>query len=124
VLGEFALELYLKNHVDSDAAKTAAEGWGGDRYAVHWRDDESGFVLALRSAWDSASDAAEFFDTYTQFAEGRFGNGPTRRDGDARLVWLGDDALLLARNAQDETLVLIAPDEDTLNAVLTLFPDF
>jgi hypothetical protein len=39
-------------------------------------------------------------------------------------VWLGDDALLLARNAQDETLVLIAPDEDTLNAVLTLFPDF
>ena len=124
VLGEFALELYLKNHVDSDAAKTAAEGWGGDRYAVHWRDDESGFVLALRSAWDSASDAAEFFDTYTQFAEGRFGSGPTRRDGDARLVWLGDDALLLARNAQDETLVLIAPDEDTLNAVLTLFPDF
>lgn len=124
VMGEFALELYLKNHVDSDAAKTAAEGWGGDRYAVHWRDDESGFVLALRSAWDSASDAAEFFDTYTQFAEGRFGNGPTRREADARLVWLGDDALLLARNAQDETLVLIAPDEDTLNAVLTLFPDF
>ena len=81
-------------------------------------------MLVLRSAWDSVSDAAEFFDTYTQFAEGRFASGPTRSEGDARLVWLGDDALLLAHNAQDETLVLIAPNEDTLNALLTLFPDF
>jgi hypothetical protein len=124
VLGEFGLDIYLEGHVNSEAAETAAEGWGGDRYVVHWRDDESGFVLALRSAWDSAADAAEFFDTYAQFAEERSGSGPTQREGDARLLWLGDDALLLARNAEDETLVLIAPDEDTLSTVLTLFPDF
>jgi Zn-dependent peptidase ImmA (M78 family) len=132
VLGEFGLELYLKVHVPAaDAEVTpevtpevAAEGWGGDRYAVYWRDDESGFVMVDRLVWDTSGDAAEFFDAYTTFAENRFGSPPSQRDGDIRLWWTGQDALLLARNGQNETLVLIAPDEATLQEVYALFPDF
>jgi hypothetical protein len=124
VMGEFGLQLYLDVHVSASDAETAAAGWGGDRYAVYWREDESAFLLALRLTWDTPADASEFSDTYVQFAEERFGGGSARRDGDARLWWFGDDVLLLAQNDRDETLILIAPDEVTLEAVRALFSDF
>jgi hypothetical protein len=124
VVGEFGLRLYLEARVSSSDAEDAAEGWGGDHYAVHWREDESAFVLVVRLAWDTPADAAEFFDAYRQFAEDRFGGGPARTEEDARWWWFGDDALLLAQNSRGETLVVIAPDEPTLEAVRALFPGF
>ena len=124
VLGEFQLGLYLDVHVGMSDAETAAEGWGGDRYAVHWREDESAFVLVLRLAWDTPADAAEFFSAYTAFAQDRFGQGSARTEGETRQWWSGDDQLLLARNSQDETLIIIAPDAATLEAIHSLFPDF
>jgi hypothetical protein len=124
VLGEFGLQQYLQVRVDPSDAEVAAEGWGGDRYAVHWRDDESAYVLVEHLAWDTPADADQFFSAYTQFAEHRFGSQPTRSETNNRLWWFGDDVLLLARNGQDESLVVIAPDEATLDAVYALFPGF
>jgi hypothetical protein len=124
VLGEFGLDLYLDVYVSPSASEVAAEGWGGDRYAVYWRDDESAFVLALRLAWDTSADAAEFRDAFEQFAEVRFGGGPARTEGGARWWWSGEDRMLLAQNGQEETLIIIAPDEATLEAVHALFPGF
>lgn len=123
VMGEFGLGLYLEVHANSFDAEAAAQGWGGDHYAVHWREDESAFVMVLRLAWDTPLDAAEFFDTYHQFAVNRFGANPTRSEGDAHW-WFGDDVLLLTQNSQDETLIIIAPDEPTLEAIHALFPEF
>jgi hypothetical protein len=124
VFGEFQIQIHLEVRVLVPEAEIAAEGWGGDRFAVYWREDESAFVLAWHLAWDTTTDADEFFDTYTQFSEDRFGSAPARQENKGRLWWSGDDALLLARNDQDETLIIIAPDEATLEAVHTLFPDF
>jgi hypothetical protein len=124
VLGEFGIQQYLKVHTDDGDVEVAAEGWGGDRYAVHWREDESAFVLVTRLVWDSPGDADEFFETYTRFAEERFGGKPARSEGDTRLWWFGEDALLLARNDQDETLIIIAPNETTLDEIYALFQDF
>ena len=122
VMGEFGLGIYLDVHTGRSDAEQASEGWGGDRYAVYWR-DESAFVLVLRLAWDTPADAAEFFETYADFAQDRFGGEPSQTEPSA-LRWFGDDVLLLAQNAQDETLVIIAPDQPTLEAIRALFPDF
>ena len=124
VLGEFGLQQVLQVGTSQEDAEIASEGWGGDRYAVHWRDDESAFVLVARLAWDTPADADEFLDAYGRFAEDRFGTAPARSEGNSRRWWFGDDALLLARNDQDETLIIIAPDEMMLDAVHALFPDF
>jgi len=124
VLGEFGLQLYLGVQLSQADTEAAAEGWGGDRYAVYWREDESGFVLALRLVWDTPVDAVEFFTSYVEFAEARFGAGPARTEGEHRLWWSGQDVMLLAQNEQDETLVLIAPDQAMLEVVYTLFPEF
>jgi hypothetical protein len=127
VLGEFGVRLYLDVHLepeDEPAPDEAAAGWGGDRYAVYWREDETAFVLVERLAWDTPEDASEFFEAYRQFAENRFGSEPARQEGDTHLWWLGHDVLLLAQNDRNETLIVIAPDEPTLESVYTLFPDF
>jgi hypothetical protein len=124
VLGELVLKIYLETFINISEAQEAAEGWDGDRYAVHWREDESAFVLVLRLAWDSSADAAEFWQAYAAWAEERFGSTVTRSEGDARWWWVGDDVLLLAQNTQEETLIVIAPDEPTLEAVQALFPEF
>jgi hypothetical protein len=124
VFGEFQLQIYLENRIDPTQVELAAEGWDGDRFAVHWREDESAFALVWRLAWDSPAEAAEFFDTYVQFAEDRFGRGPVRREGENQLWWSGDDTLLLAQNDQAETLIIIAPDEETLAGLYELFPEF
>ncbi len=123
VLGEFGLQQYLQVQLDAEEAEVAAEGWGGDRYAVHWRDDESAFVMVTQLAWDSPDEAAEFVEAYVQFADRRFGSGPTQSEGQNRL-WFGDDALLLARDDQDQVLIIVAPDEATLNALRALFSGF
>ena len=123
VLGEFGLQLYLDVQLSRADADAAAEGWGGDGYAVYWREDESGFVLVLQLVWDTPADAVEFFTGYVEFAEARFGKGPARTEED-HLWWSGQDVMLLAQNEQDETLVLIAPDQATLEAVYALFPEF
>jgi hypothetical protein len=124
VLGEFGLRQYLDVYLDSSDFEAAAEGWGGDRYAVYCREDESAFVLALHLAWDTPADAQEFLEAYAKFSENRFGSGPTRSEGGDDLLWLGDDALMLAHDGQDQTLILIAPDEDALEALEALFPGF
>jgi hypothetical protein len=128
VMGEFGLRIYLDVYPPvsegAPSPEAAADGWGGDRYAVYWREDETGFVLALRSVWDTAADADEFFQAYTGFATARFGGAPDRQTGGDRMLWFGDDALSLTRNDRDEILVLIAPGEATLDNVSALFPDF
>jgi hypothetical protein len=123
VLGEFGLQLYLKAFLEGAEAESAAGGWGGDQYAVYWRVDESAFALAVRLSWDTPDDATEFFDTYRDFATARFGEGPTQREGEARIGWVGDDALLLERTGPNQTLILIAPDETTLEAIYARFGD-
>jgi hypothetical protein len=46
------------------AAKTASEGWDGDRYTA-WMETKSGkATIVWVSVWDSEKDAREFYETY------------------------------------------------------------
>lgn len=116
VWGEFATRYYLAQRIPKDEAETAAEGWGGDRYAVHYRESDRAFVLAWRIVWDTPADAEEFVDAYVAFAEKRFGHAAAVSDG-ARLCWSGDDHLCLTWGPSDTTIVL-GPDATTVAAVL------
>ena len=48
ILGEFFLREYLDQQLAAAVAERAAEGWGGDRYAVYWNEATGGLVMALR----------------------------------------------------------------------------
>lgn len=121
VWGEFATRYYLSQRIPEGEAETAAEGWGGDRYAVHYRESDRAFVLAWRIVWDTPADAEEFVDAYVAFAEKRFGHPADVSDG-ARLCWSGDDHLCLTWGPSD-TAIVLGPDATTVAAVLDTITD-
>ncbi len=85
------------------AARDAAEGWGGDRYALLERGDER--ALVMRWTWDSASDEAEFAHALRAWGgEGLPDSIPAGRD-----AWrTPEGAAAIARRHGAVTLVLAA----------------
>jgi hypothetical protein len=72
-LGEFGLRLFLYQHLrDIKAAASAAQGWGGDRYAVVKTPRGNGVVIV--TAWDTAVDGAEFVSALTAVTGKRIGD--------------------------------------------------
>jgi hypothetical protein len=118
-LGEYFTRMYLAQQIPGEQAETAAEGWGGDWYAVHHRQADDALVMALRSTWDSPADAEEFVDAYAAYAEGRFGHSADVVDGD-RLCWTGDADYVCLTWGPADTTVVLGPDETTVESVLEL----
>ena len=69
-LGEFLIRVLLRDGTSFQHAEMAAEGWGGDRYAVLAA--ERGYRLVWRSRWDSENDAREFEAALEAHFETRF----------------------------------------------------
>ena len=69
VLGEFMTRVLFEQHLTKDDARTAAEGWDGDRFIAYARGAEVAFVWA--SVWDSESDAEEYIEAYRRLAAKR-----------------------------------------------------
>jgi len=125
-MGEWYTYLILAYGVDEDArlserqAQLAAEGWGGDGYVAYYNDDARQLVLALHWDWDTDIDADEFTRAFADYANERFGHAQV---ADTHTCWNGDELNCLYVNGQ-HTLWLIAPDEATLEKVLSQYPDF
>lgn len=86
-----------------EAARNAAAGWDGDRYAL-WADGDEE-ALVWRSTWDSEDDARAFSRALALRTQARFGGSLTAADPDAvtletpeataRIVRAGPDVLYL-----------------------------
>ncbi len=66
-LGEFMLFLMLDNHIPSDRASRAAEGWGGDRF--HYYANDTDFLSVLAVEWDTEADALEFYNAHGEMLD-------------------------------------------------------
>ena len=104
VMGEFLLRVYLETGVEDNIAAAAAEGWGGDRYVL-LRGPQDQRVLVALNVWDTEEDALEFFDVALLPLESR---------SDPR--YLGIQA--------DRTVMVVAPTEALIEAVLAQLPGF
>ena len=72
-LGEFGIRLFIYHHLKNiKTAAAAAQGWGGDRYAVVRTPKGNGVVMV--STWDTAVDGAEFVSALTAVTGKRFGD--------------------------------------------------
>ncbi|HSE38681.1 MAG TPA: hypothetical protein VLG74_15375 [Blastocatellia bacterium] len=72
VNGEFGYLVALAEFIPRRTARTAASGWGGDRYALYENKASGGLVLAQYTTWDTENDAREFFDAYSERTEKRY----------------------------------------------------
>ncbi len=102
------------------AAYEAAEGWGGDGYVVHYNRATRQTILAIEWRWDTAEDADQFAQAFDEYAGRRFSRA--QRAGD-RTCWT-DDMLNCLFTADQSTLWLMAPNQATIEAVLSQYPDF
>lgn len=122
VFGEFFLREYLAQQLDADTANAAAEGWGGDQYAVYWDEQQELLLMLLRVAWDSEDDAVEFAAAYDLYASQKYSTTATVI-GDLT-CWSGtvdgvsDTTCLLAEGL--ETFIVRAPNLAMIQAVVTL----
>ena len=72
VNGEFGYLVALAEFIPKRTARAAAEGWGGDRYALYENKSTGGLVLVQFTTWDTEKDAEEFFDAYSARTEKRY----------------------------------------------------
>ncbi|HEX2753923.1 MAG TPA: hypothetical protein VHM48_00580 [Candidatus Limnocylindrales bacterium] len=99
--GEFQLAVWLRGSkaIDAATANDAAAGWGGDRIALVEGPDGAWGVI-LRTAWDSAADAAAFEAAAASLVDG-----------------LANPASLLPGSGGAERWIVIGSDDATLNRV-------
>lgn len=77
-LGEFAISALLGMFIENkQEAVRAASGWGGDRLIVlksPHKDRNKEFTVLWRTAWDTDTDAEEFYESYRRALARRYGN--------------------------------------------------
>ena len=98
------------------AAQTAADGWGGDQYAVYANDQEGATVAVLVTRWDQPRDAVEYQDAFLRYGRSRWGRPASDTAGQVR--WQAGSAAISFMSQGQQTTWVSAPNEDLLNAVL------
>ena len=122
VLGEFLIGLYLAQGTDQMSAARGAAGWGGDSYAL-LTDGEGRWLFALRSVWDTATDAEEFFAAYAQKMSDNADAQQIALEA-ARGYWRLPDREVYASRQGKDALLIIAPDRTALDRALHWFPGY
>ena len=115
VMGEFLIRTYLEEHLDAIQAADAAEGWGGDRYALISGPAGERLVVSF-VAWDTFQDSAEFFDAYQVFMGVKiqpFASDATSKRTDTGRMWVTPDETTILDQFGPVTLIIVAHDEPT-----------
>jgi len=118
VNGEFGYLVALAEFIPKRTARTAAEGWGGDRYVLYENKTTGALLLVQFTTWDTENDAQEFFDAYAARTEKRYklekyASSEARsrvyqtNEGLAAIEHRGKDVLLVEGAQRHEQLVRI-----------------
>lgn len=92
-LGELQTRVWLKQGgVAGDVARTAADGWGGDRMTLVRSPDGASSVLVYASAWDTQADADEFLAAATTAIAGLKLDAQTAQRGTRVLIGIRSGA--------------------------------
>jgi hypothetical protein len=115
VMGEWYTYLILGHayeeafRITESQAKVAAEGWGGDAYAIYLNEETDEVIFILDMVWDSTADADEFIAALTQYADQRWDAADRQIAG--QLTWQGSEGTVVLTRATDRTLWIITPTD-------------
>jgi hypothetical protein len=114
-LGEWRLLATLDTHLPPDVADQAAEGWGGDRYAVleGATEEEPSFVLITQ--WDTMRDAHEFYAALRTYGEARYGEPTEYTVSTAN--WDQSDQSVFIQLVSNQAAWIISPSPETTEAL-------
>lgn len=117
VMGEWYTYLVLADgrdasfRLDTQTAKDAAAGWGGDTYVYYSNDAAKQFVLVWESQWDTANDSDQFWQASRTYGNDRWGTASI--DSGTTILWdsATDGAIGMSRSGNTVTWIL-APSRD------------
>lgn len=89
-IGEFQLQLWLRERGEPDVGTAASDGWGGDRVAILDGPGDAWAVVS-RLAWDTPTDAAEFVAAATTAIDGGEHPGTVTTIGEEVLLVIASD---------------------------------
>jgi hypothetical protein len=72
VLGEFGIDVVLKQFLGKDRADELASSWSGDRYAIYQRESGMQTLLLIRLKLTDEPAATRFFGAYHQLLEQKY----------------------------------------------------
>jgi hypothetical protein len=88
VNGEWGCYLILDEFLNNQSeSKQASAGWAGDRFALYETGKADEFFIAQLTAWDTPSDAREFFDAYAKRVSKRYRDAKEVKASDDRMEW-------------------------------------
>jgi len=77
VMGEFNISLLKKQFFPTFTSKRMSEGWGGDKFIL-WEDQiNKHSLLVWFTAWDTETDAREFFNAYKKLIPKKYSGTST-----------------------------------------------
>lgn len=107
VQGEWGYYLLLDEFLKSgDESKKAAEGWGGDRYALFTGPTDADALVAQKTVWDTEADAREFFDAYVKRTTMRYGAEPADASAQGTRRWKTKEGDVLVEQSGASVIVI------------------
>ncbi|HUS85147.1 MAG TPA: hypothetical protein VMX56_08370 [Anaerolineales bacterium] len=120
VLGEWATLMVLNEYLPIDQASMAAEGWGGDLLLFFYQEDDGVEALALITQWDTIRDSHEFSAALHDYNLTRFGDPELSSATSGQ--WIYEDGISYFERVSNQTLWILAPDEQTLEVLQKSIP--
>ena len=120
VLGEWATLMVLNEYLPIDQASLAAEGWGGDLLLFFYQEEDDVDAFVLITQWDTMRDAHEFFAAFLDYGLSRYGDPERPSSTSAR--WMVEDGISYFERVSNQTLWILAPDEQTLESLQKAIP--
>ena len=109
VIGEFFIGVLLEHGIDTPAVRLAAEGWGGDAYALY-RNELGEGLMTMKFRWDTSADLDEFWTALVDFlAGGGLGSGSSEAD-ETTALWSGADRTARAHRLAGSVVLIIGHD--------------
>ena len=118
VNGEFGYFVILSEFLPKFVARTAAQGWGGDRYALYENAARGTSALVHYTTWDTPGDAREFFSAYSERSEQRYKLRHDTNDTVTRRLYETSEGLVFIE-LRDKDVVIVegADNRDQLTKV-------
>ena len=123
VNGEWGYYLILDEYLKSSGeSKRAAAGWGGDRYEAYEGPKPGDVFIAQLSAWDSESNAVEFFDAYAKRTERRYKDASAMEHDQPglRRAWqTGEGAVVMERRGARVLILEGVPEKANVQSLMS-----
>jgi hypothetical protein len=111
VLGEWYTQLTLNEFLYDPPSELAAAGWGGDYYIALYNNEKEQGAFILMTVWDSVRDTEEFYLTFQDYGEARFGNGTLST---VNSTWESNEGQAMIERWGNQTLWILAPDAQVM----------